>query len=316
MHLIRRQLSLVALIIGAGWSLGAGASPPDLGAPEGAERTAHMARPYDSYDLPTMGADSGMLAGQTLTGEVLWQAFRLSDPAASTVGVLSGYRARLSELGFEPVFSCQSQTCGGFDFRFNAAILPAPAMLLDVADFTQFSARRDQPEAYASVLVSRVHGVVYIQTVSIEPGEAPSTVAPAPSIVAETEISRLPGDERALLATLLADGHVPVEGLAFEQGGARLSASSAGSLDMLARLLARDAELSVYIVGHSDNAGTLDVNLQLSQRRAEAVRSALISRGVPEGQVSARGVAFLAPLTSNETPEGRARNRRVELVLR
>jgi len=72
----------------------------------------------------------------------------------------------------------------------------------------------------------------------------------------------------------------------------------------------------VVIVGHSDNQGTLDANLALSQRRAEAVRDALVSRGVAAERLDARGVGFLAPVASNATEEGRARNRRVELVLR
>ena len=85
---------------------------------------------------------------------------------------------------------------------------------------------------------------------------------------------------------------------------------------MLARMLTRDDELAVAIVGHSDNQGGLALNLDLSQRRAEAVMQALIDRGVPPGQLEARGIAYLAPVASNATEEGRAQNRRVELVLR
>jgi outer membrane protein OmpA-like peptidoglycan-associated protein len=73
--------------------------------------------------------------------------------------------------------------------------------------------------------------------------------------------------------------------------------------------------LKVYIVGHTDNQGALDYNVGLSQRRAEAVARALAGQyGIPAARMSARGLGPLAPVTSNATEEGRAKNRRVELV--
>ena len=72
----------------------------------------------------------------------------------------------------------------------------------------------------------------------------------------------------------------------------------------------------MVIVGHSDSSGDLEMNRALSERRAEAVRAALVERGVAPGQLAAEGVGYLAPLTANSTEEGRAINRRVELVLR
>jgi OOP family OmpA-OmpF porin len=125
-----------------------------------------------------------------------------------------------------------------------------------------------------------------------------------------------PQDQRALLARLMEEGHVPVRGLEFEVGGANLSEGSSEVLDTLARTLKREEDLAVAVVGHSDNQGGLALNLALSQRRAEAVMRALVERGVPQTRVEARGIAYLAPVASNATEEGRARNRRVELVLR
>ena len=201
-------------------------------------------------------------------------------------------------------------------------------MLVDVRDFAQLTAERKAPEGFVSVLVSRVLGTIYVQTVSVAspeaapdaapdvPPEAPVAVTEVPLVETAPETVILPQDERALLAKLSEEGHVRVEGLAFEVGGATLSPGSAGALEMLARMLTRDDELAVAIVGHSDNQGGLAPNLDLSQRRAEAVMRALIDRGVPEAQVEARGIGYLAPVASNRTEEGRARNRRVELVLR
>jgi OOP family OmpA-OmpF porin len=123
-------------------------------------------------------------------------------------------------------------------------------------------------------------------------------------------------DEKSLLDRLTDTGHVPVQGLIFETGGAALSEGSAPALEILARFLSRNPELAVVIVGHSDNQGPLDANIDLSKRRAEAVRAALIKRGVAAGSLEAHGVGYLAPVSTNATDAGRALNRRVELVLR
>ena len=83
---------------------------------------------------------------------------------------------------------------------------------------------------------------------------------------------------------------------------------------MVAALKAQPA-LKVLIVGHTDNVGAVDANLTLSQGRAQAVVAALVPRGIAAGRLQGRGVANFAPLASNATEEGRARNRRVEMVL-
>ena len=150
---------------------------------------------------------------------------------------------------------------------------------------------------------------------TVVPASEPVEISPAPAPETAPETAIIPIEEKALYDRLIADGHVPVAGLDFAAGGATLSPGSASALDMLARLLTRNAEVKVVIVGHSDNEGGLDANIALSQKRAEAVMRALLERGVAGSQLSARGIGYLAPLTANTTPEGRATNRRVELVL-
>ena len=299
----------------------AGGQAEDLGAPEGAERTAHRTRGFDQYALPVGPFLPDQPVVTELSGRIDWSAYRMDGSGVTVPGVLGGYRTRLAAQGFDLVLlECTGDACGGFDFRFGVAMLPPPAMLIDVRDFGQLSLGRAEPEAYASVLVSKVQGRVFVQTVLVEPAESDEEgdveIEAAPRVTEETRADPLPQDERALLDKLIADGHVRVEGLEFQTGGATLSAGSGEALDLLATLLSRDSELRVAIVGHSDNEGGLDANIALSQRRAQAVMKALIARGVPKSQVEARGIGYLAPLISNATPEGRAMNRRVELVLR
>ncbi|GBE51548.1 outer membrane porin F precursor [bacterium BMS3Bbin13] len=85
----------------------------------------------------------------------------------------------------------------------------------------------------------------------------------------------------------------------------------------MAAFLKASPRAKVYVVGHTDDRGTLAHNLDLSRRRAAAVVAALVGRfHIAAGRLSAEGVGPLAPVAANATAAGRARNRRVELVAR
>ncbi|MEM9127449.1 MAG: OmpA family protein, partial [Pseudomonadota bacterium] len=88
------------------------------------------------------------------------------------------------------------------------------------------------------------------------------------------------------------------------------------SLTLLSRFLADNPDTRLALVGHTDDTGALQANISISTRRAQAVRARLIeAHGVAADRIEAQGVGYLAPLTSNATPEGRDLNRRVEAVL-
>jgi outer membrane protein OmpA-like peptidoglycan-associated protein len=119
----------------------------------------------------------------------------------------------------------------------------------------------------------------------------------------------------AFQSGLVATGHVEVPGIYFDTAKAELKPESDASVGEIAKLLKADPLLKVFVVGHTDNVGSLDANARLSQARAEAVVQALVSRhGIAAARLVGRGVGPLAPIGSNDTEEGRARNRRVELV--
>ena len=110
-------------------------------------------------------------------------------------------------------------------------------------------------------------------------------------------------------------GRIALYGILFDTAKADLKPESKPALEEIAKLLQSDAKLKLRVVGHTDNQGTLDANIALSKRRAEAVNAALASSyGIAANRLSAFGVADLAPVASNTGEEGRAKNRRVELV--
>lgn len=124
-------------------------------------------------------------------------------------------------------------------------------------------------------------------------------------------------DAAAMKTGLDSEGKVSLYGLYFDTGKAEVKPESKPQLDEMAKLLRDQPTLKVYIVGHTDNAGTLDANLALSLQRAQAVVAALSGPAykVDGKRLQARGVASLAPVAANTAEPGRARNRRVELVV-
>lgn len=120
----------------------------------------------------------------------------------------------------------------------------------------------------------------------------------------------------AALAAGLADaGKVAVYGIYFETGKAVVKPESEPALVEITKLLAAEPALKLHVVGHTDSVGNFDANLKLSRDRGDAVVKVLTTKHkVAAARLRAGGVGPLAPVASNKSEEGRAKNRRVELV--
>ena len=110
-------------------------------------------------------------------------------------------------------------------------------------------------------------------------------------------------------------GHVAIYGILFETGKSDIKPESDAAIAEIAKLLQADGALRLHVVGHTDNVGSLDANLKLSKNRADAVMQALVkTHGIAASRLSTFGNGPYAPVASNDNDEGRAKNRRVELV--
>lgn len=124
-------------------------------------------------------------------------------------------------------------------------------------------------------------------------------------------------DADALAREINLTGKAAVYGIYFDTGKALVKAESEPALAEIKRLLDRTPDMKIYVVGHTDSVGETDYNMGLSRRRAQAVVEVLVSRhGVDRGRLEPYGVGPLVPASSNRSEDGRARNRRVELVER
>ena len=122
-------------------------------------------------------------------------------------------------------------------------------------------------------------------------------------------------DAKALENSLAATGHVTANGILFDTDRADLKPESKPALDEIAKLLRSDSNLRIYVVGHTDNQGALAHNVELSKARAASVVKALETQySIPNARLASYGDGPYAPVASNDSEDGRAQNRRVELV--
>ena len=120
----------------------------------------------------------------------------------------------------------------------------------------------------------------------------------------------------AMRAAITDTGKIAVYDIYFETGSAEITSQSSHALNTIANYLKQDKN-NYYIVGHTDDTGSLENNLTLSEQRADAIAKALMNEfGIKSGRLEARGVGPLSPASNNSSDEGRKMNRRVEIVRR
>ncbi len=231
----------------------------------------------------------------------------------SALEVFRNYETALAEAGFDAVFSCDREDCGGRNFNHAASPKSAYTAFGEYyADQRYLAARLARPEGdvYAAlyVVMNRAGGgpnkdraMIQLDVVEMEPMEQRMTVVEA------GEMER----------DLAAQGRVAVYGILFDFDKDTIRPESEAQLGEIASLLKESPGLRVFIVGHTDGKGGYDYNLDLSERRARAVVKVLGAEyGVASERLTPVGVGMVAPVATNRTEDGRARNRRVEIVER
>lgn len=305
------RLSTVLLCL---WAVAPQAQTLDF--PSNATLQAEVESPLDSYAVPVGIWDGTSVPVKMAEGRLLRQAWRIDAASLTTLQLLRPLREQLRNDRFRIIFDCQTEACGGFDFRFGTDTLPPPEMQINIGDFRFLAAERTGatgPE-HVTLFVSRTAQAGYVQVTSIGPiteTPEPLAAASAPSLRAtDTEVLVDIADQ------LEQDGHAILADLTFATGSAQLGDTAFASLQVLADFLLENPGLTVALVGHTDSSGSLTGNIALSKQRAGSVLERLVSDyGVSRRQLEAEGMGYLAPIANNQTEAGRDANRRVEVII-
>ena len=289
------------------------AEPLQLTLPPGAAISAERTHAATSYGLPIGPWRNDVMARTAIEGTRSDTAWRLRGNQETTLQILAPLRDQIAAAGYVMMYQCETEGCGGFDFRYALDLIPEPEMHVDLGDFRYLAAQNGNDWIALTVSRSSESGFVHLTTMTAQD----ATPAQPDNALAAPQPSPEPDAPTSDLAKALdATGKVALDDLVFASGASKLAEEDFASLAALADYLATRPEAKIALVGHTDNSGPLAANVALSKDRAASVRKRLIEKlGVPAGQLTAEGAGWLAPRTSNLTPEGRDKNRRVEAVL-
>lgn len=223
---------------------------------------------------------------------------------AGAFGVFKSYEKALLGAGYSQMYRCSKAECGlWFTRAFYLNNSSGVSQITTEQEYGVFTALKDGKDVYIAIytMFNKYRNRCYARVEVVEVDLLPEDQVTASSIE-----KKLGEGGKAVLYNLY-----------FDTNKAAVKPESQPALQAVADLLKQNPELNFYVVGHTDHTGTLEANLDLSQRRAQAVADALASQfAIDPQRLTAKGLAFLAPVATNATDAGKALNRRVELVPR
>jgi flagellar motor protein MotB len=261
----------------------------------------YIQKEFDDYALPLSKVTDGRYEKtQHVEGKVTGIYYETIGNRTA-LEIFRNYAAALKSAGFQTLFTC-SKACGGLP--------PRGASPLDAA-FGNYSG---DAAHYLAAKLSRSEGDVYVTLWVYDSGFGIKTFL----TVVESkpmEAGLVTVDAAAMSGDISRTGHVAIYGILFDFNKADVKPESEPALKEIAKLLKQDPKLKLHVVGHTDSVGDLKSNMDLSRRRADAVVQVLTTKhGIAPARLRGEGVGPLAPVASNDTEDGRAKNRRVELV--
>jgi flagellar motor protein MotB len=260
---------------------------------------------FEEFTLPLskVNGQGAFEKNQHLEGKITRIGYAVPG-GRSILEVFRNYESALQKGGFTTLFSCANADCGSAG---SAKLFPTGA-----DDWVWNAGHR-----YISAKLTRAEGDVYV---SMHIGQWSDLNRGTSIVLYVVEVKPMEGglvtvDAAVLGGDITRTGHAAVYGIYFDTAKAELKPESDAALKEIVKLLQQSAQLRLFVVGHTDNVGSFASNMDLSKRRADAVVSALTTKyGVSPSRVDAQGAGPIAPVSSNDTEDGRAKNRRVELV--
>lgn len=292
----------------------AGGDHPLISRYQGAKLTHRTETEYTEVRLPTGIADANkQVPHLTLAGKSTLLHYEASKDQ-STLQVFRNYQQAVKDAGFSILFSCEQQSCGNEQRKLMWQGSPDRHRYKGyLSNSTYANDDYRMLTAHKTVNAQDIYLSVYV----IKHNEY-SNVDIAHDIVelSTMQTNRVTIDTAYLQNELSRSGKVVLHGLHFATDSASLLAESEAALTVITDYLKNHPTQHFYVVGHTDNSGSHSHNMQLSKARANSVLQALIKQGINAERLLAEGVGAMSPQQHNASSDGKAANRRVELVLR
>ena len=254
-----------------------------------------------SVEISAWDREKG-ISRRDFRGRTTTKIFQIDGTSLTLDQMLQPIITHLNDKQFSIELYCNTNVCGGFNFRKNLTVSNPPFMLVNVANYSVITAVKNS--SAISLVASKLGNTIYLQILSI----------------GTTDNDLILQDQEPLKdnysSKLKEDGAIVLDDLIYRSGSADLGPGPFKSLSALANFLKGTPSSSIILVGHSDAIGELRKNIELSRNRAQAVVDRLIKDyGIDQSRISAQGIGFLSPKTNNSTEKSRKKNRRVEAIL-
>ncbi|MEO1049261.1 MAG: OmpA family protein [Bacteroidota bacterium] len=308
----KRLLTVIFVVhtitLGYGQSDEENADHPLVSRYEGFKVEKALKTDFDQYRLPLGPSKSEKELGKakTLEGKItrINYAYR-QQPLPSLYQLFKNYENAFKSKNIEILFSCMKNECG---FRKTDLVVAQSELGTMINAYMRFGTHaylagrlsKDGTEYHIGVYIREEKNQMQYELHIIESDELNTdkvTVADIESSITET-------------------GKKAFYGIYFDTGKATITAESAATLEQIAAYLKNNSNMAFYVVGHTDDTGSYESNLKLSADRASSVVRSLEQMGVDISQLKPIGVGPVAPEKINNSESNRAKNRRVELVLK
>jgi OOP family OmpA-OmpF porin len=290
---------IAILVAWAGHALRAQA--PDIQPFPGQKLYDKKVTAWDEFEIPIGPVKDGKVSKTDhVEGKITYYDYTNPD-GQSMLEIYRNWEQGMKQAGFEAIFVCHGRygkygkdDCGDTQVHSNS--------------IGYFPYSND--DRYMAAKLTRAGQTTY--AILWVPGGHTYVWFIEPKAMATGQVQLTAGK---LEDDITAQGHASIYGINFDTGKAEIKPQSEPVLKTIAELLKKDPKLKIHVIGHTDNVGQLAMNMDLSKRRAQAVAAELQKTyGIETARLHADGVGPLAPVATNRTEEGRAKNRRVELV--
>lgn len=263
---------------------------------------------FDEYFLPLekLKKDNKLSKSKKLEGKVIRITYKAPE-GRSTLEIYRNYETALKKSGFEILFSASGASLSEQN-EWTEAIYPKEDRYYELRGESRNQRylcgkfARKQDDIYVSLYISLgwyKYAMIQLDIIETKP----------------IDVGLVSVNADVLADDIKTKGHSSVYDIYFDTDKADIKIESEPMLKEIVKLLEKNPAIKLYVVGHTDNTGLFDYNMELSQRRADAVVKTIVSKyGLDSKRLKAVGVGSLSPVSSNSTEEGKQKNRRVELV--